>query len=59
MNGKGGFMRDDYIDIPTAEIESKVEDYIKLRSETPKRIQIIYELSKSIENISTSSQENS
>lgn len=50
---------EDYIDIPTAEIESKVEDYIKLRSETPKRIQIIYELSKSIENISTSSQENS
>lgn len=50
---------DDYIDIPSTEEESKAEDYIKLKSETPKRIQIIYELSKNIENIGTSSQENS
>lgn len=48
-----------YIDIPPTEVDSNVENYIKLRSETPKRIQIIYELSKNIENISTSSQENS
>lgn len=49
---------EDYIDIPTTEGESKEEDFIKLKSETPRRIQIIYELSKNIENISTSPQGN-
>ena len=36
---------EDYIEIPTTEVDNNIEDYIKLRTETPKRIQIIYELS--------------
>ncbi len=49
---------EDYIEIPTTEVDNNIEDYIKLRTEAPKRIQIIYELSKNIENISTGFQEN-
>ena len=51
-------MEEDYISIPVPITEEKVENYINLKDKTPKRIQIIYELSKNIENISTSSQEN-
>lgn len=52
-------MEENYIDVPSVEIEEKTEDYIELTLSTPKRIQYIYELSKNIENISTSSQEES
>lgn len=48
-----------YINIPSIESEEKPEDYIELKSRTPKRIQYIYELSKSIEDISASSKEKS
>lgn len=52
-------MEENYIDIPSVEQEEKTEDYIELMLSTPKRIQYIYELSKSIEDISTSSKEKS
>lgn len=48
---------DDYIDLPSVEGNDNAQDYINLQTETPKRIQIIYELSKSIEDISASIQE--
>ena len=48
-------MEEKYIDVPSVEQEEKTEDYIELPLSTPKRIQYIYELSKSIEDISTSS----
>ena len=50
-------MEENYIDVPSVEQEEKTEDYIELTLSTPKRIQYIYELSKSIEDISTSSKE--
>ena len=52
-------MEEDYINIPLPVGEDVVEDYINLKERTPKRIQIVYELSKNIENIGTSSQEDS
>ncbi len=52
-------MEENYIDIPFVETEEKADDYIEIKLRTPKRIQIIYELSKNIEDISASSKENS
>lgn len=48
---------DDYIDLPSLEGNNTAQDYINLQTETPERIQIIYEISKSIEDISTRIQE--
>ena len=52
-------MEENYINVPLVEPEEKTEDYIELTLSTPKRIQYIYELSKSIEDISASSKEKS
>jgi hypothetical protein len=52
-------MEENYINVPLIEPEEKIKDYIELTISTPKRIQYIYELSKSIEDISTSSKEKS
>lgn len=48
---------DDYIDIPLTNATVREEEFINLKPDTPKRIQIIYEISRNIEDISTSSQE--
>lgn len=52
-------MEDNYIVLSLSMSEEKVENYIDLKDRTPKRIQTIYELSKRIEDISTSSEEDS
>lgn len=52
-------MDEDYININPPITEEKIEEFINLEDKTPIRIEIVYELSKNIENIGTSSEENS
>lgn len=49
---------ENYIDIPSLDSDYIEEEFIKVNSKTPERIQIVYELSRNIENNSTSSTNN-